>query len=319
MRLGCDHVRVRVPATSANLGPGFDSLGLALGLYDDLEVRALGSPDVVVEVTGEGLGEVPTGESHLVIRAVRLALDAVGASQTGLHLRCTNRIPHGRGLGSSASAVVAGILAARGLIADPEALDDHLALRLATELEGHPDNAAPAILGGATIAWTESGGPRAVRVATHAGLTPVVLVPSTRLATSRARSVLPAVVPHADAAFAAGRAALLVEALSRRPDLLFAATEDRLHQSYRRAVLPDSLALVDALRARGVAAVVSGAGPAVLVLTEADPGAGAVPEPDAATPADGAIAAVFGGVMGGWRLLRPGVDDGGARVERITD
>lgn len=314
MRLGCDHVRVRVPATSANLGPGFDSLGLALGLYDDLEVRALGSPEVVVEVTGEGLGEVPTGETHLVIRAVRLALDAVGASQTGLHLTCTNRIPHGRGLGSSAAAVVAGIFAARGLIADPEALDDHLALRLATELEGHPDNAAPAILGGATIAWTEPGGPRAVRVAVHAGLTPVVLVPSTRLATSRARGVLPAVVPHEDAAFAAGRAALLIEALSRRPDLLFAATEDRLHQSYRRAVLPDSLALVDALRARGVAAVVSGAGPAVLVLTETTAGAA----PDAATPADGDLDAVFGGVMGGWRLLRPGVDDAGARVERVA-
>src|SRR5450830_563387 len=152
MRLGHDHARVRVPATSANLGPGFDALGLALALHDDLDVRALGSAEVVVEVTGEGAGEVPLGEDHLVVRALRLALDHVGAPQTGLHLTCTNRIPHGRGLGSSAAAVVAGILAARALVADPEALDAEVALHLATELEGHPDNAAPAILGGATVA-----------------------------------------------------------------------------------------------------------------------------------------------------------------------
>ena len=312
MRLGCAHVRVRVPATSANLGPGFDSLGLALGLHDDVEVRALGSSDVVVVVTGEGAGEVPDGEAHLVVRAVRLALDHVGASQTGLHLTCHNRIPHGRGLGSSAAAAVAGIIAARGLIADPEALDDVVALRLATELEGHPDNAAPAILGGATIAWCQEDGPRAVRVETHPDLAPVVLVPVARLATSHARSVLPEHVPHADAAFEAGRAALLVEALTRRPDLLFPATEDRLHQGYRRAVMTDSLALVDALRAQGVAAVVSGAGPSVLALAR---GLGTA----TATDADDALEAVFGGVMGGWQVLRPGLDLAGATVRGFDD
>lgn len=310
MRLGCDHVRVRVPATSANLGPGFDALGLALGVHDEVEVRALGSPGVVIEVSGEGAGEVPDDETHLVVRAVRLALDHVGAPQTGLHLTCTNRIPHGRGMGSSAAAVVAGILAARGLIGDPDALDDTVALRLATELEGHPDNAASAILGGATIAWTEPDGPRAVRVATHPGLTPIVLVPCTRLATVHARSVLPATVPHADAAFQVGRAALLIEALTRRPDLLFPATEDRLHQRYRTAVLSETLALVNALRARGVAAVVSGAGPTVLALARAT-GVGT-------TDADDAVRAVFGGVMGGWQVLRPGVDDDGARVDRVA-
>lgn len=309
MRLGHDHVRVRVPATSANLGPGFDSLGLALGLRDEVEVRALGSPGVIVEVKGQGAGEVPGDETHLVIRAVRLALDHVGASQSGLHLTCVNRIPHGRGLGSSAAAVVAGLFAARGLIRDAEALDDAVALRIATELEGHPDNAAPAILGGATIAWSEASGPRAVRVAIDPGLTPVLLVPSTRLATSRARSVLPATVPHADAAFQAGRSALLIEALTRRPDLLFPATEDRLHQRYRAEVMSESLALVDALRALGVAAVVSGAGPTVLALARATGGG--------ATDADEAVRAVFGGNMGGWLVLRPGVDDGGARVDRI--
>ncbi|MGV8966801.1 MAG: homoserine kinase [Cellulomonas sp.] len=311
MRLGHDHVRVRVPATSANLGPGFDSLGLALGLRDELDVRALGSPGVLVEVKGEGAGEVPDDETHLVVRALRLALDHVGASQTGLHLTCVNRIPHGRGLGSSAAAVVAGIFAARGLIGDPDALDDAVALRIATELEGHPDNAAPAILGGATIAWTDAdaAGPQAIRIAIDPRVTPVVLVPSARLATSTARSVLPATVPHGDAAFQAGRSALLIEALTRRPDLLLPATEDRLHQRYRAGVMSESLALVDALRAQGVAAVVSGAGPTVLALARGTGGA--------STDADAAVRAVFGGVMGGWQVLRPGVDDGGARVERI--
>ncbi len=252
VRLGAEHVRVHVPATSANLGPGFDALGLALAVHDTLEVRALGSPGVVVEVTGEGAGEVPDGEAHLVVRSLRLALDHVGARQAGLHLVCTNRIPHGRGLGSSAAAVVAGLVAARGLVADPAALDDDVVLRLATQVEGHPDNAAPAILGGATVAWCEPDGARAVVIPTHDDVAPVVLVPTTRLATSTARGLLPTTVPHADAARGAGRAALLVHALGRRPDLLLPATDDRLHQHYRAPGMPDSVALVDDLRARGV-------------------------------------------------------------------
>lgn len=311
MRLGHDHVRVRVPATSANLGPGFDALGLALGLHDEVEVRALGTPGVRVEVTGEGAGEVPDGEDHLVVLALRAALDRVGAPQTGLHLVCHNRIPHGRGLGSSAGAVVAGILAARLLIADAEALDDLVALDLATAMEGHPDNAAPALLGGATVAWAEDGRPHAANLPVHADVTPVVLVPTTRLATRTARAVLPATVPHADAAAQAGRSALLVEALGRRPDLLLPATQDLLHQRYRASVMPDSLALVDALRRQGVAAVVSGAGPTVLVLARRLGSSGD------ATDADAAIESTFGGAMGGWRVLRPGIDLEGAQAVRI--
>lgn len=316
MRLGHDHARVRVPATSANLGPGFDALGLALALYDDLDVRALGSADVVVEVTGEGAGSVPLGADHLVVRALRLALDHVGAPQTGLHLTCVNRIPHGRGLGSSAAAAVGGVLLARALLVEPEALDDDAVLAIACSLEGHPDNAAPAILGGATIAWLEADDavptavrPRAVRLTLHADIEPVVIVPTFRLATKTARDVLPATVPHPDAAAQAGRAALLVEALGRHPELLLPATVDRLHQGYRRAVMPDSLALVDALRARGVAAVVSGAGPTVLALARRTD--------DGRTDADEAIAAAFGGQMGGWRVLRPGVDLDGARAWQV--
>ncbi|WP_258723911.1 homoserine kinase [Cellulomonas sp. NS3] len=343
MRLGHHHVRARVPATSANLGPGFDALGLALGLQDDLELRALGSPGVVVDVTGEGADSVPRGEDHLVVRALRLALDHVGASQTGLHLTCTNRIPHGRGLGSSAAAAVGGLLLARALLADPEALDDDTVLGLATELEGHPDNAAPALLGGATIAWLEgvgerapggrpgpgtggeatgntapaggaattpshatgAGRPRAVRLDLHPDVAPLVVVPGTELSTRRARGVLPASVPHGDAAHQAGRAALLVEALSRRPDLLLPATRDWLHQPYRRDVMPDSLALVDALRAHGVAAVVSGAGPTVLALARVRRDAAGTP---VGTDADAVVDDAFGGVMGGWTVLRPDVD-----------
>ncbi|WP_019134888.1 homoserine kinase [Cellulomonas massiliensis] len=313
MRLRSDRVRVRVPATSANLGPGFDALGLALALHDELEVRALGSAQVVVEVTGEGEGAVPDDEQHLVVQALRVGLDHVGAPQTGVHLVCRNRIPHGRGLGSSAAAVVAGLAAARGLIAEPEALDDATLLRLATAMEGHPDNAAPAVLGGATVAWTDGDDARAVPLAVHPDLAPVAVVPATHLSTKAARGVLPQAVPHRDAAQQAGRAALLVEALGRRPDLLLDATVDRLHQEYRRPVMRDSLALVDALRARGVAAVVSGAGPTVLALARRLPGAPG-DATGARTDADEAVAEVFGGVMGGWRVLPLAVDHDGVRT-----
>ncbi|MBD7919561.1 homoserine kinase [Cellulomonas sp. Sa3CUA2] len=320
MRLRAARVRVRVPATSANLGPGFDALGIALGLHDELDVRALGTDDVRVEVQGEGAGTVPCDETHLVVRALRLALDHVGAPQTGLHLVCRNRVPHGRGLGSSAAAVVAGILAARGLVSEPDALDDDVALALATQLEGHPDNAAPALLGGLTVAWTDepaagsAAAVRAARLAVHPDLAPVAIIPPGQLSTHAARGVLPAQVPHADAAWQAGRAALLVEALGRRPDLLLAATGDRLHQGYRRQVMPASLALVDALRARGVAATVSGAGPTVLALARRRPeGAGR------GTDADGAITEVFGGVMAGWRVLPLDVDVEGGSVTTMLD
>ena len=320
MRRGHDHVRVQVPATSANLGPGFDALGLALAVYDEIEVRALGTPGAVVEVSGAGAGEVPGGEDHLVVRALRTALDHVGAPQTGLHLICHNRIPHGRGLGSSAAAAVAGILAARLLIADPSALDDDVVLDLATRMEGHPDNAAPALLGGATVAWIEEGRARAVRLAVHRDVVPVVLVPASRLATRTARAVLPPTVPHADAATQAGRAALLVEALGRRPDLLLPATQDLLHQRYRAQVMPDTLALVEALRRRGVAAVVSGAGPTVLVLARRSGDGGELGEGspvEVATDADAAITATFGGAMGGWQILRPAIDLAGVHGTRV--
>lgn len=308
MRLGADHVRVRVPATSANLGPGFDAMGLALGHHDEVEVWALGSPEVTVEVTGEGEGELPTGEDHLVVRAIRAALDEVGAPQTGLRLRCHNQIPHGRGMGSSAAAVVAGILVARMLIGEPEALHNTRAFKIASAFEGHPDNAAPAILGGATVCWVEADGPHATQLPVHPDLSPVVLVPRRRLATATARKVLPAQVPHADAAFTAGRSALLVQALCHRPELLLPATEERLHQAYRADVMPETWQLVRALRAAGQAAVVSGAGPSVLVLERTSDGdAGALVR-------DGVLADL--GVRDEWRVLAPGLA-AGALAERL--
>lgn len=265
MRLIRDETSVRVPATSANLGPGFDALGLAHGIYDHLQVRATAGA-TRVEVSGAGAGEVPEDENHLIVRALRAALDHAGAPQAGFHLRCENTIPHGRGLGSSASAVVAGLLAARGLISEPEALDDEALLQLATTFEGHPDNAAPALLGGATIAWLEDGRARAARIPLHEDFHPTVLIPTERLPTARARAVLPEVVAHTDAAFNAGRAGLLVLALSSRPDLLLPATEDRLHQSQRADSMMATAALVQRLREAGAPAVISGAGPTVLVL-----------------------------------------------------
>ncbi|MEV5631343.1 homoserine kinase [Micromonospora tulbaghiae] len=265
-------VRVRVPATSANLGPGFDALGLALGRHDDVTAEVTDG-GVRVSVTGEGAGELPSDERHLIVTAMRATFDALGAQPAGLALECVNRIPQARGLGSSSAAIVAGVLAARALVADGDRrLDDDAALRLAAELEGHPDNVAPCLLGGFTIAWTEPGGARAVSLPVVPAVRPTVFVPAERGLTSLARAALPATVPHADAAFNAGRAALLVHALTADPALLLPATVDRLHQDQRAPGMPATAALVAALRAADVAAVVSGAGPTVLALSEVPAG-----------------------------------------------
>ncbi|WP_091254325.1 homoserine kinase [Micromonospora matsumotoense] len=261
-------VRVRVPATSANLGPGFDALGLALALHDDVAAEVT-SADVRVVVTGEGAGELPQDDRHLLVVAMRAAFDLLGGQPPGLALECVNRIPQARGLGSSSAAIVAGVLLARGLVTGgAQRLDDDAVLRLAAEIEGHPDNVAPCLRGGFTIAWTEPGGGRAVSLPVAAGVRPTVFVPGERGLTATARAALPSTVPHGDAALNAGRSALLVHALTAEPALLLPATVDRLHQDYRAPGMPQTAALVSALRAAGVAAVVSGAGPTVLAFTE---------------------------------------------------
>ncbi|TDD89089.1 homoserine kinase [Actinomadura darangshiensis] len=269
-------VLVRTPATSANLGPGFDSLGLALTLYDDVEVELTGA-GLAIEVDGEGAEVADRGDRHLIVKVLRRTFDVLDdlagtgpARPAGLRLRCRNRIPHSRGLGSSSAAIVAGIVAARALHPAGSLLGEEAALRLATDIEGHPDNVAPCLAGGLTVAWTTWDGPKSVRL--ESKVTQVVaLVPEQRLATERARGLLPETVPHGDAAANAGRAALLVAALTGGLDagVLLDATEDRLHQDYRAPAMPESAALVGRLRDAGVPAVISGAGPAVLAFTTA--------------------------------------------------
>ncbi len=291
-------VEVTVPATSANLGPGFDALGLALEVRDRVAAVVTDGP-LDIEVTGEGAGTVPRDEGHLVRRAMRRAWAALGVEPVAVRLRCRNRIPHGRGLGSSSAAIVAGLALGRALVEKGVAgLDDMRLLALAAEIEGHPDNVAPALLGGFTIAWQAAGGAHAVRLEPSAGVRPVLFVPPAPLATTVARGLLPAQVSHQDATANAGRAALLVAALTGRPELLLDATEDRLHQRFRAPAMPESLALVDRLRSDGVPAVVSGAGPTVLALTDQS-GAETV---SAAAPV-------------GWRVLRPEVSRSGVRIE----
>jgi homoserine kinase len=267
-------VRVTVPATSANLGPGFDSLGLALSLRDELEAEVL-PEGLVVEVEGAGTGAdgggVPRDETHLVVRAMRAAFDLMGEQPPGLRLSCRNVIPHARGLGSSSAAIVAGVVLARGLVAGGQLLaSDEALFDLAADLEGHPDNVAPALFGGFVISGREDERWYAVRVGVDPRVTAVVFVPPAGVETTVARGLLPDVVPHADAAANSGRAALLVAALTGQPEHLLAATRDWLHQEQREPAMPDTLALVRRLRADGVPAVVSGAGPTVLAFGTAD-------------------------------------------------
>jgi homoserine kinase len=263
-----------VAASSANLGPGFDSLGLALSLYDEVVVHTIDS-GLVVEVEGEGSGQVSLGPDHLVVRAIERGLSACGATALGLHVRCRNAIPHSRGLGSSAAAVVGGLAAANGLVAqtDSALLTDAELIQLSSEFEGHPDNAAAAVLGGAVVSWSEAKGATTVYSAApmrlHPGIRLFSAIPEARSSTAETRVLLPAQVPHTDARFNVSRAALLVVALTERPDLLMVATEDVLHQPQRAAAMPATAEYLDLLRRCGVAAVLSGAGPAVLALTTA--------------------------------------------------
>jgi homoserine kinase len=261
-------VSVRVPATSANLGPGFDALGLALGLHDRIEAQVRpGGLDIRVE--GEGAETEAAGERHLVVRAMREAFRALGEQPPGIALRCRNAIPHGFGLGSSAAAIVGGMLAAAALAGGTGQRGGparEQLFSLAVQLEGHPDNVAACLAGGLTIAWSQDGRAAFTRLRPAGRIRAVVCVPRQPVATEAARRVLPAAVPHADAVANAARAALLVTALTADPALLFPATEDFLHQRYRAAAMPASAGLIECLRGAGIPAVLSGAGPSVLAL-----------------------------------------------------
>jgi homoserine kinase len=307
-------VVVRAPASSANLGPGFDALGLALSRHDVAVVRVT-SGGLDIEVSGEGRETAAAGETHLVVRAMRAAFDLLGGQPPGLALRSLNAIPHSRGLGSSAAAIITGILAARALArGGPDLLPDPAVLQLATTLEGHPDNVAACLHGSLTIAWTadragsadggQPAAPRMIRLPVLDEIRPVLCVPAEGIATATARGALPATVPHRDAAANAARSALLVAALTRDPSVLFDATEDYLHQRYRAEVMPGTADLLGRLRAAGVAAAISGAGPSVLALTVA----GANPGPDLVD----SIAAETGI---GWRISPLDIDRHGATLQ----
>ncbi len=306
-------VRVRVPASSANIGPGFDSTGLALGIWDECVATVTAAAGLRIDIEGEGADEVPRNELNLIHRSMVAAWSQLQVQPpAGLHLRCHNTVPHCRGLGSSATSIVAGVLAAQGLSdiatgrgGDSAGFDRAFTNNLAAALEGHPDNSSASVFGGMTLSWTddlEPGQIHTVRLQVHADVTPLVFVPATKLSTASARAVLPAQVPHGLAARNSGRAALLVEAVSRRPDVLLAATREWLHQEQRRPAFPQSMALVDLLRARGHAAVISGAGPSVLVLTTPDQ------REQARSLCDQAV----------WRVLEPGIPTAGASLTKIS-
>ena len=303
-------VTVRVPATSANLGPGFDSLGLALRLYDVVTASVLPSDALEVEVEGEGEATLPRDGRHLVARSAREGFAALGVAPPGLRLRCLNAVPQGRGLGSSSAAIVGGLCVARALVVDgSERMTDEALLSIAARIEGHPDNVAPAVLGGLTVAWSGSEGSadtfEAVRLEPERTLRAVAFVPPEPLPTRVARGLLPATIPHADAAANAGRAALLVAALTGQVSgnrALLAGTSDRLHQSFRAPAMPESAALVSELRSAGVAAFISGAGPTVLALVHAGTA------PDAAVESVARLAPP----RAGWRVLTLEVDVTGA-------
>ena len=295
-------VQVKVPATSANLGPGFDTLGLALAVYDELEISVPDAPGLEIEVHGVGAGEVPLDESHLVVRAIAHTFARGGLPLPPLRLVAHNRIPHGRGLGSSGAAIVAGVMAAKGLLEGIVEFTPDELLELATELEGHPDNVAPALFGGLTIAWTTPDGPRHKKLMVHRGVSPLVLVPEHEMSTALARSLQPESVPPKDAVFNVSRSALLVAALIQSPELLLQATEDTLHQNYRAQAMPETDRLIRGLRAAGHPAVVSGAGPSILVLAS-----------DPSERAD-AIALVETSAETEWQALPLAVDFKGATV-----
>lgn len=296
---------VRVPASSANLGPGFDSIGLALGLWDECTATVTDQPGLEVVVEGESAAEVPRDVSHLVYRTMLIAWQEQGVPvPAGLRLHCSNGVPHGRGLGSSATAIVTGIAAAQALSlaggGEPGAdLDLGAANSLASRVEGHPDNASASVYGGFTLSWSDDPGPRprttTIRLPIHPEVTAVVFVPAEQLSTARARSVLPTHVRHRDAALNSARAALLVHAVGHDPAYLMSATREWLHQEPRRASYAASMVLVDGLREAGHAAVISGAGPSVLVLSTRERAAAAAALADRA-----------------WRVLEPGIPASGA-------
>ena len=257
---------VKVPATSANMGPGFDCLALALDVWNTLTIQD--ADGLELDVRGLGEGELPTGSENLVAKSFARVFDLLAVPVPGAKLICDNRIPLGRGLGSSSAAAVAGIVAGNELAGRP--LTDTQMLSLAIELEGHPDNASAALLGGCQIIVGDGDELVTSSVRIPDGLTAVLFIPDVPMPTRTARSILPSKVPMSDAVFNAGRTALLVNSLARG-DLaqLAVATQDKLHQPVRQEIFhPMRVIIQAALDAGALGAFLSGAGSSILALCE---------------------------------------------------
>ncbi|NEG54949.1 homoserine kinase [Bifidobacterium platyrrhinorum] len=340
----CNQVRVRVPATSANLGSGFDTVGLALDYHDELTFTLNDDPaDGVAHVVihGEGEDTLPRDETHLVVSTFRRACATLGLGRLGFTLEATNNIPQARGMGSSAEAIVAGIAAAAAF-AQPGALNRPAIFDMAAQIEGHPDNVAPAVFGGLTVSWDFEtaegvgsvaipggdplhGGFHTVNYPVDPAITAAVFVPDYELSTEKARRALPAELPYKDAVYNVSRVGLLPAAMNpsvlattggaaaaegsgdaghEANALLFTATQDRLHQPYRGGLMPPSTELIALFRSKGYAAAVSGAGPCVLVLHYGDARA-AIDEIAAEQLASGH-----------WKVLHLPINTAGVEIER---
>ena len=345
-------VHVRVPATSANLGSGFDTVGLALDYHDELIFTLSDDPadtEAHVIIEGEGADTLPRDETHLVVATFRRACRTFGLGRLGFTLEAHNHIPQARGMGSSAEAIVAGIAAAAAFAQDGE-LNRSAIFDLAATIEGHPDNVAPAVFGGLTVSWDFStaegvgsvpipggeplhGGFHTVNYPVDPAITAAVFVPDYELSTEKARAALPAQLPYRDAVYNVSRVGLLPAAMNpgslaaattsgaaagaegaasaasgalaaTANTLLYAATQDKLHQPYRAALMEPSWNLIERFRSHGYAAAVSGAGPCVLVLHYGD----------ARGPIDAIAADDL--ASGHWRVLHLPIDTAGVTVER---
>ena len=289
-------ITIRVPASSANLGPGFDCFGLALELCNEVTVDTEAEPGVTWE--GEGADELPTDGSDMVSRAIAHTLEQrlqlhPNAELPPFSLHGVNRIPLERGLGSSSAAAVAGVTLSRRLLGEAGGDDPYTTFAYAAELEGHPDNAAPATFGGLTV--FASGSAYVHRLEPHPDIDPVVVVPDRlRSATAEARSALSRTVDRADAVYNIGHAALVVVALTREPNLLLVALHDRLHEEVRAALVPESAVLLADFRRRQIPACLSGAGPSLIAFEREGEAVGDLPD--------------------GWRAIRPGVRAKGVEV-----
>lgn len=261
-------VKVRVPGTTANCGPGFDTIGIACTIYNEMTLTLSDQPGLAVEVTGEGAGIIPADEKNIAFRAIREVLRRVGENIPGIRIEMHNAIPLARGLGSSAAAIVAGLVAANA--ATGNQLSHDYIFDMATALEGHPDNVAPAIYGGITVSMMQGDKPRSLRIVPTQPLKLVVAVPEFGLSTRMARQVLPKAVSFHDAVFNVSRTAMLIGALCQgQYDVLKYAMEDRLHQPYREKLIPGMPDVLAAAMDNGaVGAALSGAGPCLIAFTQ---------------------------------------------------